>query len=148
MEKLSQIPTIKVRTKNCITAIVLCLFFLIGCGKESLNIPDVRVDYRITVQEFNIRNKNGILVVDNHGVAGLILTKSSGTYLAFDRCSTVNPEKRCPVIPDDSGLTATDTCSGGIFSLYDGAPVKAPAKKNLKQYSVFVTGGSLIQVSN
>ncbi|WP_207535536.1 hypothetical protein [Desertivirga arenae] len=129
-------------------AIVLVSSIFLACGKDSLGIPDVPVDYRISVQEFNIRNKNGILVVSGHGVAGLIITKNSGAYLAFDRCSTVNPESRCPVNPEESGLTAIDTCSGGVFSLYDGAPVKSPAKKNLRQYSVYITGGSLIQVSN
>lgn len=148
MEGRIYTSTITIRTLVGSIAVALASCIFLSCGKDSLGIPDVLVDYRISVQEFNIRNKNGILVVNGHGVAGLIITKNSGSYLAFDRCSTVNPEARCPVIPEESGLTAIDTCSGGVFSLYDGAPVKSPAKKNLRQYSVYITGGSLIQVSN
>ncbi|WP_207424059.1 hypothetical protein [Desertivirga brevis] len=148
MEQRIKTSTITTRTLWGFIAIVLGSAIFLSCGKDSLGIPDVPVNYRVSVQEFNIKNKNGILVVNGHGVAGLIITKNSGAYLAFDRCSTVNPEARCAVIPDESGLTAVDTCSNGVFSLYDGAPMKAPAKKNLRQYSVYVTGGSLIQVSN
>jgi len=149
MKRWLYTPNSKLQTYIRVSAIILCISSLFACGKDSSSaIPDVPVDYRVSVQEFNIKNRNGIMIVNGYGVAGLILTNSSGYYQAFDRCSTVNPEKRCPVVPDDTGLQATDTCSGGKFSLYDGAPVKAPAKKNLKQYSVIVTGGSLIQVSN
>lgn len=148
MERRIITTTITIRALLSFIAIVLGSCILLSCGKDSLGIPDVPVDFRVSVQEFNIKNKNGILVVNGHGVAGLIITRNSGAYLAFDRCSTVNPEARCAVIPDESGLTAADTCSGGVYSLYDGAPMKAPAKRNLRQYSVFVTGGSLIQVSN
>jgi nitrite reductase/ring-hydroxylating ferredoxin subunit len=129
--------------------VLLCIVLPFACGKdEDLNIPDVPVNYQITVQEFNIKNKNGYLLVNNYGVAGLILTKGNGFYQAFDRCSTVNPEKRCKVVPDESGLTAVDSCSGAKYSLYDGAPVKAPAKRNLRQYDVQVIGGNLIHVTN
>jgi len=130
--------------------VVLALLFFFACGKDSsLGIPDVPVNYQITKQEFSIRSKNGILLVNGYGVAGLMLTTNfAGNIVAFDRCSTVNPEKRCAVIPDENGLTATDTCSGAVFQIGDGAPVKAPAKRSLRQYSVVVTGGSLIRVTN
>lgn len=128
---------------------IFCISLPFACGKDSdMNVPDVFVNYQISVQEFNIKHKNNILLVDGHGVAGLILTNNSGSFQAFDRCSTVNPEKRCKIIPDESGLTATDTCSGAVFSLYDGAPFKAPAKRNLREYLVQVINGNTIRVTN
>lgn len=121
--------------------------FLLSCNKDSLDrIPDAYVNYSITLQEFNIKSQNGLLLVNNQentGVAGLIIYKFDQTYKAFDRCSSVNPQQRCAVIPDDPNLTATDPCSGAKFSLYDGSPVKAPAKRPLKEYQVIITNFGL-----
>ena len=126
---------------KCLGLLAGFIFLFSSCAKdEGGRIQDVPVDFRVTLQEFQIRSKNNILLVDNKGVAGLIIyKKSDGRFTAFDRCSSVNPEKRCAVIPDDPSLTATDPCSGAKFSLFDGLPVKAPGKRPLKQYQVFVS---------
>lgn len=124
--------------------IVLISIILLSCTKDGLDrIPEAYVNYRITIQEFNIKNKNGLLLVnkmDNTGVAGLIIyRRADNAYVAFDRCSSVNPQNRCAVVPDDPNLTATDPCSGAKFSLFDGSPVKAPAKRPLKEYKVIIS---------
>ena len=117
----------------------LLIFFFLSCAKDnSGRIPNVYLNYRISLQEFQIKSTNGLLIVKNQGVAGLLIYKRpAGDYVAFDRCSSVNPEQKCAVEADSTGLTATDPCSGGKFSLDDGAPVKAPAKRSLKQYQVY-----------
>lgn len=106
-------------------------------------IPEAYVNYRITIQQFGIQSKNGLLLVnkqENAGVAGLIIyRRADGAYVAYDRCSSVNPQQMCAVVPDDPNLTATDPCSGAKFSLFDGSPVKAPAKRGLKEYNVIIT---------
>jgi len=124
--------------------IVLISLSLLSCTKDGLDrIPEAYVNYRITIQEFNIKNKNGLLLVnkmDNTGVAGLIIyRRADNAYVAFDRCSSVNPQNRCAVVPDDPNLTATDPCSGAKFSLFDGSAVKAPAKRPLKEYKVIIS---------
>jgi len=120
----------------------ICALLLISCSKDNSSfIPDVYVNYHITLQEFQIKkNSDGVLLVGNQGVAGLIIYhRADGAYIAFDRCSSVDPEKKCAVAPDTGGLTVTDPCSEAKFSLYDGAAVKAPAKRPLKQYQVSIT---------
>ncbi|RYG09076.1 MAG: hypothetical protein EOO07_24475 [Chitinophagaceae bacterium] len=125
------------------------LLSLAGCGKEENYIPEVVVNYSVTVTEFSIKSTNNVLLVANNGVAGLVIVKTPlGGYVAFDRCSTVNPEKLCKIVPDDSGLTATDPCSGAKFSLFDGSPQKAPAEKSLKSYTISLQGNNLIKVTN
>ena len=125
--------------------VILFIFIsLLSCTKDSLNrIPEAFVNYRITIQEFNIKNKNGLLVVEkmnNTGVAGLLIyRRADKAFVAFDRCSSVNPQSRCAVVPDDPNLTATDPCSGAKFSLFDGSAVKAPAKRPLKEYRVLIS---------
>jgi nitrite reductase/ring-hydroxylating ferredoxin subunit len=128
------------------------LISILSCSKDNIDrIPDVYVSYKITLQEFNIKSTNGLLIVNNQanaGVAGLIIYKrADGTFVAYDRCSSVNPQKRCAVVPDDPNLTATDPCSGAKFSLFDGSPVKAPAQRSLKQYRVIITNFDLMVVN-
>lgn len=124
-------------------SIIFLFVTLFSCSKdESDRIPNVFVDYRISTVTFDTQANSGVLVVNkgpNNGVAGLIIFKYNGTYKAYDRCSSVNPEQACAVVVDDSNLTATDPCSGAKFSLIDGTPVKAPAKRALKEYQVIIS---------
>jgi nitrite reductase/ring-hydroxylating ferredoxin subunit len=130
-------------------SLVIILVLLSGCGKEQNYVPEVVVNYNVTLTQFSLQAKNGILLVPNQGVAGLIIVRTSlGSFVAFDRCSSVNPEKKCAIVPDESGLTATDPCSGAKFSLLDGTPQKAPAEKNLKIYNISLQGNVLLNVSN
>lgn len=129
-------------------AFILLSFILISCSKDYEDrIPNVYVNYQISLNEFGIKSTNGLLLVNkgnNTGVAGLIIYKKpNNEYVAFDRCSSVNPQQQCAVVPDDPNLTATDPCSGAKFSMYDGSPVKAPAKRGLKEYNVIIANFTL-----
>lgn len=133
---------------NIRNALVILLFSLASCGKDDADrIPDAYVNYNITLQEFGFKNENGVLLVnkqENAGVAGLIIyQRPDNVFVAYDRCSSVNPQQRCAVIPDQPNLTATDPCTGAKFSLYDGSPVKAPAKRPLKEYQVIIINFTL-----
>ncbi|WP_406823699.1 hypothetical protein [Pedobacter sp. KACC 23697] len=130
-------------------SILFILLMVTGCGKDQGFIPDVPVNYNVTITEFSLKAVNNVLVVSNNGVGGLLIVKTPlGGYVAFDRCSTVNPEKICKVVPDDNGITATDPCSGAKFSLLDGSPQKAPAERSLKAYNISLQGNILLHVSN
>jgi nitrite reductase/ring-hydroxylating ferredoxin subunit len=127
--------------------LIICVCFLASCSKDdSERIPEIYLDYRISLQEFQIKkNADNILLVNNEGVAGLMICRrADGAYVAFDRCSSVEPQKKCQVTPDTGGLTATDPCSSAKFSLYDGAAVKAPAVRPLKEYQVNITGFEIV----
>jgi len=130
-------------------SLLFVLILFSGCGKEENYVPEVVVNYNVTLTQFSLQAKNNVLLVSNQGVAGLIIVKTPlGSYVAFDRCSTVNPEKKCAIVPDESGLTATDPCSGAKFSLLDGTPQKAPAEKTLKIYNISLQGNVLLNVNN
>lgn len=121
--------------------LLLIGFLFLSCEKDKEGrIPEVYVNYRLTIQEFQIKNVNGVLTVNNQGVAGLVIyRKPDNSYVAYDRCSSVNPAQKCAVQLDEQALTLTDPCSGAKFSLFDGSPVKAPAKRSLKQYLVGIS---------
>ncbi|RZK84344.1 MAG: hypothetical protein EOO98_16810 [Pedobacter sp.] len=136
-----------------VVGMVCMLLLFASCGKEQNFVPDYPVNYNVTAVEFGIKANNNILLVPNHGVAGLMIVRSvTGGYVAFDRCSTVNPEKACAVTPDnDNVFIAVDPCSGAKYSVLDGSPQAAPAKTSLKRYTVTVTGNTgsaTIHVSN
>ncbi|MGN8072557.1 hypothetical protein [Mucilaginibacter sp. 22184] len=128
--------------------IILTGACLISCGKGN-PVPSVLVNFQSPIDP----NYSALHVVGGHayapgGVAGLILYYSQTRgIVAFDRCSSYQPEKKCAVTVDASGLTATDPCSGSKFSLEDGSPVKAPATKSLRSYQVITTPFT-IQVVN
>ena len=120
-----------------------------GCGKKGEMIPNVYVEYNVTVQEFNIKAVNRVLLIPNQGVKGLMIVHTiDNGFVAFDRCSSVDPKNGCAVSPDDSGITATDPCTGAKYLLTDGSPQKAPAVRNLKAYTTTLRGGQTINVSN
>ena len=128
---------------------LLCVLLVcFGCGKEGVYIPEVPVNYHTTVLRFDKEATNGILLVDNQGVAGLLIVKTFDGYRAYDRCSPVNPQALCKVTPDEGGITVTDPCSGGKWLLLDGSPQKAPAVHYLKSYTVRIQGSQNIQVTN
>ncbi len=125
-------------------ALLLCFALVSSCNKDQEGrIPNVPVNFRAPLNDPRLSRLNssgGVVALSGYGVAGLIIyRRPDNAYVAFDRCSSVNPERTCAIMPDDTGLTATDPCSGAKFSLYDGSPVKAPAKLPLKEYQVIIT---------
>ena len=127
--------------------ISICYF---SCGKGD-PVPSLPVNFEASLTDPRISKLNsqgGAVLINGYGVAGLIIyRRPDGAYVAYDRCSSYQPEKKCAVTLDDTGFTVTDTCSGSKFSLNDGTPVKAPATRALRSYQV-VTTQFTIQVIN
>lgn len=123
-------------------AFIIILGFL-GCAKGGNVIPSVAVNFEapLTDPRYSKLNVPGnAVLVNGYGVAGLILYRESdGSYAAYDRCSTYNPQNLCAVTLDPGNFTVTDPCSGSKFLLLDGSPAKGPATKSLKSYYVTVT---------
>lgn len=134
-----------------ISGILLLGILLAGCGKENLVIPNVPVNYSSLLTDpglSRLSSPGGAVVLNNHGVAGIVIYRTlNGGYVAYDRCSTVNPEKQCAVELDNPSFTVTDKCSGAKYLLEDGSPAKAPAVLSLKKYNTIVAGNT-IQVIN
>lgn len=135
--------------------IALCLFLFTvliaqSCSKDNSFIADVPVDIRIPVNspQLSSLTSGGGAITISGGVAGIILyKKSSGQIVAYDRCSSFNPENKCAVNLGNPTITATDPCSGSIFLLEDGSSIKAPATRPLKQYLVTVTSSQITVIN-
>ncbi|WP_036677971.1 Rieske (2Fe-2S) protein [Daejeonella oryzae] len=133
-------------------ALLLLILTGISCSKDQEGrIPDVAVNFRASLNDpriNQINNAGGAVAISGYGVSGLILYNTGTRIVAYDRCSSVNPQQACAVNIDNPTLTATDPCSGAKFSLNDGTPVKAPAKRPLKQYLVSIINNFEIAVTN
>jgi hypothetical protein len=130
----------------------LALYFFVftillaSCGKEKNYIADVPVDIKIFPSDPNYSKLTGVggYVTIRGGVAGIILyKKSSGQIVAYDRCSSYNPESKCAVNVNDPSIKATDPCSCYLIYMEDGSSLKAPATRPLKQYLVTVTSSQI-----
>jgi nitrite reductase/ring-hydroxylating ferredoxin subunit len=131
--------------------LALVSVFFLSCGKNSDPIPNVSVNFEASLSDPRLSGLNiagGVVLISGYGVAGLILYhEPDGSYVAYDRCSSYKPENKCALKLDAGHLTVTDPCSGSIFSLFDGTPVKAPATESLKSYYVTVSNYEIF-VSN
>ncbi len=128
-----------------ILGLLVVIFFCFSCAKENNLIPNIPVNFSspLTDPRLSRLSTTGGAVTINGGVAGIVIyRRADNAYVAFDRCSTVNPEQKNAIVIDDPNLTATDPASGAKYSLFDGAPVKAPAKTSLRQYTVTITGNA------
>ncbi|RYG20900.1 MAG: hypothetical protein EOO07_04035 [Chitinophagaceae bacterium] len=131
--------------------VLIVMMISASCAKEENYLPNIPVNFNSPLTDprlSRLSTAGGAVSISGYGIAGLIIyRRADNAYVAFDRCSTVNPDQKNAVTLDDPNLTATDPVSGAKYSLYDGSPVKAPAKTSLKQYSVTIAGNTL-QVTN
>jgi hypothetical protein len=127
------------------------ILFGISCAKEQNLVPNVPVNFNSPLSDprlSRLSTPGGAVSLTGHGVAGIIIYRRiDNAYVAYDRCSTVNPERKNPVELDDPNVTATDRFSGAKYSMFDGSPVKAPAVTSLRRYTVIIAGNNL-QVTN
>jgi hypothetical protein len=138
--------------KRCRIGWVLILVFLFsGCVKENTGLPNIHVDFQVFLNDpkyFALNGPGGFAFADHQGIAGVIIYNTGYGFRAFDRCSTVNAEECCAVEFDETDWSLVDLCSGAKFDLATGMPIKAPAKRSLKQYYVSATMGSVLRITN
>ena len=124
--------------------LLLCFTFLsfAGCKKGGCNVvpyvPVNRVPFSL-VQYPELNSTDGSIVLPG-GVAGILVVNTPRGFVAYDRCSTVSPEKRCAVeVSESNPNIAVDPCSGAEYILLNGSPAKL-AECPLKPYYIDKVG--------
>ena len=135
--------------KLCLMTVLARVY--LSCGKSGELVPNVAVAFEADINDPRLaalHSPGGAVIIPGYGVAGIILYREADlSYAAYDACSSYNPAAHCAVVLDNNTLTCTDPCSGSKFSLIDGTPVKAPATRSLRAYSVNVSNFEIF-VSN
>jgi|SRR5690606_4023968 len=131
------------RRANWHTAVLLILGVLpLACKKGGCNVipyaPVNRIPF--SVAEYPVlAGANGSVTLKG-GVAGIIVYNTGNEFVAYDRCSTVDPERRCAVeIDSENPLVAVDPCSKAKFILLNGSPATL-AECPLKPYAIQQVG--------
>jgi len=127
--------------------LLVFIFLTVACGDESCNvIPNVSVNQSFSQGSTNAGLGIGQSMALAGGVRGIIVYHSSSTGLvAYDRCSTVNPEERNQVVIKNA-FTLHDPVSNAEWLMEDGSPTKI-ATCPLKPYRVS-TKGNIYYVQN
>ncbi|GHE36800.1 hypothetical protein [Sphingobacterium griseoflavum] len=119
-------------------AAFLTVALLAGCGGGSCNVvPDRSFTTNINqAQHLDVFATKGWVYAQG-GYAGLVVyntgSQQDPKLIAYDRCSTVNPEKGSRV--EVQGMLLVDPQSGAKWLLEDGSPA-ALAECPLRSYSV------------
>lgn len=127
----------------------LAMFIAQGCGSGSCNVvPNRSFNTPISQGEHVGVFATGGWAYAKGGFAGLIVynmgTQQAPRLIAYDRCSTVNPEKGNRV--EVEGQLIIDRVSGAKWMLIDGSPA-AVAECPLKPYNVSQQG-NIFYVNN
>ncbi|MFB2119268.1 hypothetical protein [Parapedobacter sp. 2B3] len=122
-------------------ALSIILVLPAACRKGGCNVvpyvPVNRVQFS-TAQYPALAGANGSITLSG-GVAGIIVYNTGNGFVAYDRCSTVDPDKRCAVEVGSNPLVAIDPCSKAEFILLNGSPAKL-AECPLRPYAIQQVG--------
>lgn len=128
---------------------IIPLILLASCKNNNCNVlPDVNIQNTFSqANAGSAFNPQGWSYLGG-GVAGLIVYNMSASgqenFIAFDRCSPVNPQERNQV--EVNGYVVEDPESGAQWLLKDGSPLKI-AECPLKAYRVTKMGNSYTVVN-
>lgn len=133
---------------------ILILFFtLTGCKKKNNPVPSIPFDITLNLNLPTYQTLNGVSgwAYANAGSKGIIVYRRNiDEFVAFDRHSPNDPEGNCefPLFPtEDNFLQLKDTCSGALFSLFDGSPISG-ADVGLRQYQTIFDGTDQLRIFN
>ncbi|HMR19237.1 MAG TPA: hypothetical protein PKA53_08050 [Sphingobacterium sp.] len=116
----------------------LYLLLLSSCFGDGCNvIPNVTFHTNLNrASHVDVYSPKG-WVYATGGVCGLIVYNTGDGLIAYDRCSTVSPEKKNRVSVE--GMQMVDNQSGAKWLLMDGSPTNL-AECALRRYSVRRSG--------
>ena len=135
-----------------LAALVVCFFFIGGCGKDEQ--PPIDVGYvNLTIYpnstEYIQLNSPGgyVYLYAEPPSRGIIAYRlSSNEFKAYERTPTYTKDS-CGiynrVIVDESGFFIIDTCTNSKWLIIDGTVYEGPAKYALYPYKTFYDGYTL-----
>lgn len=124
------------------------LLFAGSCKDDNpYNIPYVYVYYKVYPNtldsDLSISHSKSFIRV---GYRGLVVYRfAMDQFMAYDRACTFDSENLKSIITvDATGVIATCPVCGSQYNLYDGYPIKGPAKNPLLKYQTSWDGNTLV----
>jgi len=140
--------------KNYSKILVGAFVFLLltwSCSKNTGNIPYVPVSIQINLQNpdyASIKTIGGSVSITGGSKGIIVYRQDISVFKAYDRHCPYNPSATCSrVTANSSSMTATDTCCGSQFQLFDGSVLKGPATRALLQYQTSFDG-NILSITN
>ena len=127
------------------------LLLTLSCNKDTSYIPYVPVNIQINLQNpdyQNIKTVGGWVYITG-GSKGIIVYRADiSVFKAYDRHCPYQPTDACSRVDvQDAMMTATDTCCGSKFQLFDGSVLSAPATRALQSYQTSFDG-NILSINN
>lgn len=110
--------------------------------KEDL-VPYAYVNFTISVAdpEFADLQTVGNYALVTGGVCGIVLYRmSQDEFVALERNCPYQPNERCKVAPDSSGLMLKCPCCNSVFTISNGTHISGEATRPLNMYSTSFDG--------
>jgi hypothetical protein len=136
-------------------SLFILLFAFSACKKNSKQHPVPSYPFDMTIN-FDLPSYSQLVGVGGYtyvsgGSRGIIVyRRATDDFVAFDRHSPKDPDLTCPnpLLPDaDNFLQLNDSCSGAIFSLYDGSAISG-SEFGLRQYQTIWNGSNMLRIYN
>jgi nitrite reductase/ring-hydroxylating ferredoxin subunit len=125
------------------TAGIILLLATNSCKDKEDLVPNAYVDFTISMAdpEFADLNTVGNSIMVTGGVCGIVIFRlSQDEFVALERNCTYQPNDRCAVAPDTSGLMLKCPCCNSFFSISNGTHMGGEAKRPLTMYETSFDG--------
>ncbi|PKP21986.1 MAG: hypothetical protein CVU05_05615 [Bacteroidetes bacterium HGW-Bacteroidetes-21] len=131
------------KTKVVFFILLGILFVPQACKDKEDLVPAAYVNFTISVAdpEFADLQIIGNSVLLTGGVCGIVIFRlSQDDFVALERNCTFQPNDRCAVLPDSSGLMLKCPCCSSVFSMSNGTHMSGEATRPLVMYNTSFDG--------
>jgi len=135
-----------------ILALVLLVVFPMACEEDVNPFPNVSVNLTLAIDtDLGNMTANQYKLFPNYGVGGIVVYRNiEGDFQAYDLACTHDYEKGCVLEPhpDYNEILTCPCCDSRFWLSLDGQVQNGPAKRPLKQYTVYRLSNNMIKIIN
>lgn len=132
--------------------LVLLLLLVSSCEEDITPFPNVSINLTLAIDtDLGNITYNQYKFIEGYGFGGLIIYRNAdGDFQAYDRACTHDYEKGCilQAHPDFTEIMECPCCGSSFWLSLNGQVYEGPAKRPLKQYTVYRLSGNMIKILN
>lgn len=132
--------------------LVLFLTLSFSCEEDITPFPNISVNVTLAIDtDLGNMTYNQYKLIDGYGYGGLIVYRNAeGDFQAYDRACTHDYDEGCRLNPhpDFNEIMECPCCGSSFWLSLNGQVYNGPAKRPLKQYTVYRLSGNMIKILN